>query len=192
MTEIGRQLPDAVHRTGHLQFQLDDRRPGLRIAIEECIELHWHRRAVPALGPCHAHKYNVFGDGCDRPLPLAVIALQLRNLASLAAEVIGIVHRSLDLPGARRPASVAGGGDHVAIVANPNWIGRAASGQQQGDENCVAHDKPHFAFRLHPTARDGRPRGNLTYSQSLFCNASLNTVHWPYMKGRRPHLPIGL
>ena len=100
---------------------------------------------VTLLGPRgHARKNDVFGDGRDRRLPLAVIALQLRDLASLGTEVVGIVHRPLDLTGSRRQAGVVCGGDHVAIVANPNRIGSAAAHEQQEDENCVSHAKTPF------------------------------------------------
>jgi hypothetical protein len=105
--------------------------------------------ASQGLGPRgHARKNDVFGDGRDRRLPLAVIALQLRDLASLGTEVVRIIHRPLDLTGSRRQAGVVGGGDHVAIVAKPNWIGSAAAEEQQGSENRISHVKLHFAARL--------------------------------------------
>jgi hypothetical protein len=78
----------------------------------------------------------------------------LRDFTFPVTEVIGVVHRPLDLAGSGSPPDVGGGGDHVTIVSNPNWIGSATRRQQQGDENCVSHVKPQFALRL---ARDVQP-----------------------------------
>ena len=116
-----------------------------RLAVLRHPECSARGSAKEGLGPRgHARKNDVFGDGRDRRLPLTVIALQLRDLASLGTEVVGIVHRPLDLTGSRRQAGVVCGGDHVAIVANPNRIGSAAAHEQQEDENCVSHAKTPF------------------------------------------------
>src|ERR1039457_699229 len=103
-----------------------------RLAVLRHPECSARGSAKEGLGPRgHARKNDVFGDGRDRRLPLAVIALQLRDLASPGQEVVGIVHRPLDLTGSRRQAGVVCGGDHVAIVANPNQIGRASCSEKR-------------------------------------------------------------
>jgi hypothetical protein len=181
-----------------------------RSEIHGCFHLRWPRGIHPAtkksknnecyecqqwLGPGHAREYDVFRDGRNRRLPLAVIALQLRDLASLVTEVICIVHRPLDLTGSSRPAGVAGGGDHIAIVANPNWIGSAASHQQQGNENCVSHGKLHSAVRLYQNAPDRRtsairqPANRGSGSKALYAeHLSGSQFDCHCVGGRKSHL----
>ena len=111
---------------------------------------------------CYACKNDVFGDGRGSPgLPLTVVALQLSDLACLGTELVGVVHRPLDLTGPGRQAGVVGGGDHVAIVAKPDWIGSAAAYEQQAAENCVSHTEPPLCSPI-VTNRSGPAAGRET------------------------------